>query len=282
MTTSALFRHLIVVALILAVTGCIPSPSERSSQEESAKQGGSATALSLEGAWQVAEVDGQSLVGVTLKGANGVLSWGPACAGWFISYQQDGPVLRFIADNRPPGELRDVCAIGIPESLPSIFRVLPALNQIDVPKAGSVRLAGGGHVVRLERLLSEAERPVRSLEGRWSVSMLDGKRLPKDSLKFTATRDAIMWEPSCARQVRTYFIENDRIAIRKVPESPPAPPRIGGQVAPPQLTCTIGLHPDLKSTFASMEEATHVRTASGGSIVIKGNSREVVLTPAPD
>ena len=281
MTTSAL-RHLIVVALIPAVTGCSPFPRERSSQEKSAKPGGSANALSIEGAWQVAEVDGQSLVGVTLKGANGVLTWEPACAGWSISYQQDGPALRFITDDRPPGELRVVCAIGFPESLPSVFRVLPALNQIDVPKAGSVRLAGGGHVVRLERLLSEADRPVRSLEGRWSVSMLDGKRLPKGSLKFTATRDAITWEPSCARQVRSYFIENDRIAVRKMPESPPPPPPIGGQVAPPRTICTIGLHPDLKSAFATMEEATYVRPASAGSIIFKGNSREFVLTPIPD
>lgn len=277
-----LFRTFTILAAIIAIGGCKQSASDQSSQAQYINQNGADKAgPNLEGAWQVAEVDGRTLVGVTLKGANGALFWEPGCAGWLINYRQDGATIRFKSKSSP-AKMQVVCTIGYPESLPSIFRTLPALDRVEVLNTGSVRLTGPGHVIRLERLLSPAERPVESLAGRWSVSMVDGRRLPKGSLVFSATRDVITWQPSCADQARNYVIENDRIAIGRMPDTPPPPLPLDAQVAPPRLICTIGLPPELASAFTAMEQVTHVRPANAGGIIMTGNGHEIVLTPAAD
>lgn len=275
-----LFRTFTILAAILASSGCNQSASDQSSQAQPDKQTGAGKAgPGLEGAWQVAEVDGRTLVGVTLKGANGALFWEPGCAGWFIKYRQDGATIRFKSKSSP-AKMRVVCAIGYPKSLPSIFRALPALDRIEFLNTGSVRLTGAGHVIRLERLLSPAKRPIQSLAGRWSVSTLDGRRLPKGSLVFSATRDVITWQPSCAGQTRSYVIENNRIAIGRMPDTPPPPPPLDAPVA--RLICTIGLPPELMSAFSAMEKVTHVRPASAGGITMTGNGHQIVLIPAAD
>lgn len=274
-------RPMLTLALLAVSAGCSPQTSKHSSEARSDgyNQAGKST-LSLEGSWQAAEVDGRTLVGVTLKGANGVLAWEPDCAGWWIKYRQDGGAIRFTPMSRPPGGTEVVCLIGFPESLGSIFGALAGANRIEASDAGSIRLTGGGHTVLLERLLPAAQRPVRSLEGRWSVATLDGKRLPKGSLAFIATADIITWEPSCAAQARSYAIENDRISIARMPDAPPPPPPIGGQIAPPpRPICAIGLHPHLQLAFAAMEAATHIRPTTDGGLMINGNGREIVLLP---
>jgi hypothetical protein len=269
---------LVVGALILS--GCNPL-SERSSQAQFAKQSQPGQPRSaLEAAWQVAEVDGRTLVGVTLQGKAGVLSWEPSCAGWFISFRQNGVAVSFKPERSSPEGARTVCLVGFPDSLPSVFGALPMLTRVEKPDANSVRLTGGGHTIRLERLQSAAERSVRSLNGRWSVSTLNGERLPEDSLVFSGTDDVITWEPACARQSRGYTIENDRIAIVRLPGAPPPLP--GEKVVPPELICAIGLHLKLKSAFAVMDKATHVRLSVAGDVKIEGESHALTFTPTDE
>lgn len=278
--TFVIFRKFAILVVILAISGCKPPATDQSSQKQYGKQNGAEKAEpNLEGAWQVAEVDGRSLVGVTLKGANGALFWEPGCAGWLINYRQDGATIRFKSKSSP-AKMQVVCAIGYPESLLSIFRTLPALDRVEVLNTGSVRMTGPGHVIRLERLLSPAERPVETLAGRWSVSKLDGRRLPQGSLVFSATRDVITWQPPCADQARSYVIENDRIAIGRMPDAPPPPPPLDAPVA--RLICTIGLPPELMSAFSAMEQVTHVRPANAGGLTMTGNGHEIVLIPAAE
>ena len=270
-----------LLALILMLCGCEPSPSEQPWQAQSGNQSQPSSARpDLDGPWQVAEVDGRTIVGVTLNGANSALVWEPDCAGWFIKYRQGGAAIRFISNNRPPEASQVVCLVGFPDSLPSIFGALAGVDRIEASDTRSVRLTGGGHVIRLEQLQSAAERPVASLEGRWNVSTLNGKRLPTGSLVFSATTNFITWEPVCARHERSYTIENDRIAITQMPDTPPSPPTLDARVVPPRPICAIGLHPKLQSAFTAMEKATHVRPARAGSVKIEGNGHELTLTPA--
>jgi hypothetical protein len=272
------FRHIVIVLMNVALCAC--APEQQSSKSEAAKVSRpNAAYTSLEGDWQVAGVDGETVIGIALTGNDETISWKPDCAGWSIAFRQDGTAIRFVNKNQQREEPRTVCAIGYPDRLPDIFRILPVLNRFEALGGKSIRLSGGGHVIDLERPLTVVQRQVPSLAGRWSVHTLDGNRLLKRSLVFVATNDFITWQPPCADQARAYAIENDRISVRLHPgiSGEPPPPEV--QAVPPRLVCTIALHPMLPSAFAAMEAATHVRPAANGAITMEGNGRDVTLIP---
>lgn len=263
---------------MLASAACSPNPNQEMSVENSSSSGSRASVKILDGNWQVAAMDDEWIVGIILNGDNGTLSWEPECAGWSRPYQQTASAIRFFGSSNPPEERRVVCSIGFPDQLPRIFDILPMLDRIDAVETRSIRLSGRGHYILLERPLPAADRAVKSLEGRWKASTLDGNKLSNQGLQFAATANSITWQPRCAGQARTYAIENDRFqAYRLPPPAPPPPPSSQG-VAPAPV-CVLPLHPELEIVFAAMDAATHIHPAKDGGIVIRGAGRELVLIP---
>lgn len=264
---------------VLWMTGCSQDPSQHSTGGNAIDlREPDAASTRLEGSWQVAAVDGQSIVGVTLQGNDDTLAWEPACAGWSISYQRDASSIRFFNIAGPTEELRIVCSIRYPDRLPSIFHILPLLDRVEAVEGGRIRLSGRGHSILLERRLSDADRPVKTLEGRWRVSALDGEELAIRALQFVITANIITWQPSCAGQARAYVIENERFRVYPLPPPAPSPPP-SSQIVPPAPVCVLPLHPRLESAFAAMDAATHIRPVGNGEIMIEGDGRELVLMP---
>ncbi len=272
----SIIRSGIALAVMILANGCHPSPERGSPQSGRASSNSAQDAApSLAGDWQVASVDGRRLVGVSLKGRDGMLVWEPACAGWSIPFEQDGTALRFITRKpSPEGELHVVCSIGYPDAVPTVFRILPLIQRMEVPSQGHISLSGGEHVIMLERPVPRSAWPVRTLKGRWTVSSIDGRKMANSALAFEADESTIHWLPRCAAQNRSYVIENDRILVFAAPTVPVPPP---GAAAPPPV-CALPIHPDLETAFTAMGAADSVRLLKGGSIAIDGNGHEVILT----
>ena len=111
----------------------------------------------LEGAWRVAGIDGQSLdqpVGLALSASAQEIWWDPRCAGYVRSYRiegdkfRTGPNLGFVP--RKPGEpTPPVCTIAPPPRIGDVFRALSEATAIVRTPQNGIEISGGGHSILL-------------------------------------------------------------------------------------------------------------------------------------
>jgi hypothetical protein len=262
----------VAIAALALTTGCDAAPPDKRTQPSRQDR----AEPRLTGRWQVAAIDGASVTGVALMIDERTLTWEPECAGWSRSYRRDGLAIRFAA---PPAgdELRIVCSIGYPDTVPALFDRLPDIEHFEAIGGAGIRLSGRGHVIDLERPVSGAARPVRTLAGRWRASVLDGTPLRGGPLLFEGDGNTLRWQPACARQQRGYLIESYRIAFFGPPTTPipdPPPPN----APPPPPVCPLPSHPELTRAFAIMAAATNVRPIGKSAVEIRGGGRSMTLT----
>ncbi len=279
--------RIFTIALLLTCGACdagpaAPNANSRADAPES--PGAKSSQPDLAGDWQVASIDGTLTTGIRLTGSGDALIWKPECAGQFIHFRQAGQAIEFRrsfdeATAPPAGEddMLIVCEIGFPKEVPEIFQLLPSLDTASQRADGRLVLAGNGHELVLERPKSRSELAVPTLAGRWRVSVLDGKTLNQQAhLDFVADDSVLVWEPRCAQQARSYYIESDRFAARRMPPSPPPPP---GANVPVVAVCTIGLPPSLVHVFTALEAATSIKPATDGGVILQGNGHDLTLKP---
>lgn len=231
----------------------------------------------LDGDWQVASIDGRSVTGITLSASNNTLRWGPDCARMSVGFQQNGTAISFVSNRPKNGEITTVCRIGYPQSVPKILQLMPAFDSISTEPDGKVKLAGGGHYVRLERPKDPSEYSVPTLKGRWRVSAVDGDTLSSGVPLILEANDSwIAWEVECARQGRSYYIESDRFTAAVPPDSPPPPPDVN---VPSPPICAIGLPPNLGRVLTALDEVSVIAPGANGSVLLTGNGHAVRLSP---
>lgn len=272
--------------LILAAAslGSCDSPSTSSGRNGAmhiAAPASDRQAPSLLGTWQIAAVDGEPVMHVPLRFSEEVVWWEPSCAGWLRPYTRSNHAIR-IEPPEPSAEPRVVCDVGYPNAVPAAFGLLPRLTRIEEAGPGQVRLTGNGHVLKLERPLPAEQWPVPTLAGRWRVVERDGRSTDPRSFILKASDHTIGWEVSCARQVRSYTIENTRFAAAKLPRniSPPLPPGALAPVVRP--ICAIGLPPGLEEGLAAVDAATQISRLDNGAVVLQGQGRSVTLEPVKE
>ncbi len=113
------------------------------------------TAVSLEGEWRVAAVDGAELnepYGIALTGSARELWWAPRCAFIVRSYRMTGSTIAFgPALGAPkPGEMPPpVCTVAPPPRMKEILRALDMATTVVRTEQNGVLISGHGRSVLL-------------------------------------------------------------------------------------------------------------------------------------
>ena len=260
---------------ILLLAACAEAPADRSASPPPDPIADSRVAprVTLVGSWTVVALDGSPPdAPIGLTGTGDRLFWEPDCARQGLDYDRGAQsgVIRFVDPDA--GRVREVCDIGYPESLPSLWSALEGERRIDKHGDGSVTIAGEGHRVVL-RPLAAARRG--TLAGEWRVARIDGEPLDElYGIAVSANRDTIWIDPRCVGAVASYVIEDDRFFPADLPAPPPLPP---GVEAPPPPVCAVKLPPAASDAIGAIRAANRIERTPSNGVRLYGNGRSITL-----
>lgn len=106
-------------------------------------------AVELAGEWRVAGIDGVPLdtnYGIALSANDTRIWWEPQCAGQFLEYRISGASFTALA---PDSGTQEVCEIGYPEKLATIWSALGAADTIERTPENGVLISGNGRSLLL-------------------------------------------------------------------------------------------------------------------------------------
>lgn len=107
---------------------------------------------------------------------------------------------------------------------------------------------------------------VATLEGEWRVAGIDGEDFDEDyGIALSATRDAILFSPSCAGADRQYAIDGARFRAWVA------------DADQQKAICEIGLPPGMYDMWRAIDAANRIeRTASNG-VLLSGGGHSLLL-----
>lgn len=240
-------RVIVGLASAAILVGCSePSPEGVTTPIEQTIRSGSFTdgneSRSLEGGWRIVSIDGAAPPEpIPLIGRPVQIYWPPTCADQSIRWRStpDG----FAFPPTPDSGRRDVCSIGYPQELRTVFVRLASAQRMSTTSDGAYRFQGpeGSLVMRPATLALDGQELPSAILGDFRVSHIDGEPMSAgQTIIMSIDEKRLTFGPECAGFTWIYDQSGDYLSIRRsttlhdrAPDEPP-PPVCAVPVSPQQ------------------------------------------------
>lgn len=272
-------RVIVGLASAVILFGCSkPSQEGATVPTEQTIRSGSVTdgneRASLEGGWRVVTIDGTAPTEpIPLIGTSDLLYWPPGCADQSIRWHStpDGFAFPPTPDSGP----RDVCSIGYPQELRTVFARLASMQRMSTTSGGAYRFQGpeGSLVMRPATLALDGQELPSTILGDFRVSHIDGEPVsPGQTIIVSIDEKRLTFGPECAGFTWTYEKSGAYLSTRR-----PTNPHDQAPGKPPPPVCTVSVSPQQRALAIALDHVERVGLTDTGEITLTGGSHSATL-----